>query len=234
MADPPALAVGDEPEASEVHLELSSGRRVGDPDRHVVPSRPTALDTEAGQGARRDLHSLAGEQDADLGDGEVVLQPGLDPRLFAQQHPPGLAVAIGTVRADPLDHLADQLVAQLLLAAGALNSKLDGSGDVAPDRLSIDADPVGDRAFALTSQPAPQRLFDLDHRYLPKRHGASSPAASEAQPNVFSAGVGGPSGWSHNWQRGWSHVTGKTSDQLVPCGWQTTDQCRGSPSADSR
>ena len=34
--------------------------------------------------------------------------------------------------------------------------------------------------------------------------------ACEAQPNVFPAGVGGPSGWSHNWQRGWSHVTGKT------------------------
>jgi hypothetical protein len=31
-----------------------------------------------------------------------------------------------------------------------------------------------------------------------------------------------PQGWSHNWQRGWSHVTGKTSDQLVPCDWQTT------------
>ena len=31
-----------------------------------------------------------------------------------------------------------------------------------------------------------------------------------------------PQGWSHNWQRGWSHVTGKTSDLLVPCDWQTT------------
>jgi hypothetical protein len=31
-----------------------------------------------------------------------------------------------------------------------------------------------------------------------------------------------PQGWSHNWQAGWSHATGKTSRQLVPCGWQVT------------
>ena len=71
MADPPALAVGDQPEASEVHLELSSRRRVGDSDRDGAPPGPAALDTEAGQGARRDDHPLAGQQDADLGDGEI-------------------------------------------------------------------------------------------------------------------------------------------------------------------
>ena len=60
-------------------------------------------------------------------------------------------MAVGAVRADPLDHLADQLVAELLLAAGALDAELDGGGDVAPDRLSIDADPVGDGALALTA-----------------------------------------------------------------------------------
>ena len=86
-------------------------------------------------------------------------------------------MAVGAVRADPLEHLADQLVAQLLLAAGALDAELDGRRDVAPDRLSIDANPLGDGPLTLAAQPAPQRLFDLDHRYLPKRHGASSPAA---------------------------------------------------------
>lgn len=77
---------------------------------------------------------------------------------------------------------------------------------------------------ATASQPEPQHLFDLDHRYLPERHGASSPAALEAQPNVTSAGRGGPSGWSHNWQRRWSHVTGKTTRSVVPCHWQTTSE----------
>src|ERR1019366_5617152 len=71
-------------------------------------------------------------------------------------------------------------------------------------------------------QPAPESLFDLDHGYLPECRGPSSPSASEAQPNVSSAGIGGSSGWSHNWQAGWSHAGGKTSGHLVPCGWQTT------------
>ena len=60
-------------------------------------------------------------------------------------------MAVGPVRTDPLEHLADQLVAQLLLAAGALNPELDGRRDVAPDRLSIDADPLGDGALALAA-----------------------------------------------------------------------------------
>ena len=38
-----------------------------------------------------------------------------------------------------------------------------------------------------------------------------------------------PQGWSHNWQRGWSHITGKTSAQLVPCGWQTTQKDNAVP-----
>ncbi len=139
------------------------------------------------------------------------LHPRLDLLLLGEQRPPRLAVAVGAVRADPLDHLADQLVGELLLPAGAVDPELDGGGDVAPGRLAVDADPLGDGALALTPQPAPERLSDLDHRDLPERHGASSASASEAQPNVSSAGVGGPSGWSHNWQRGWSHATGKTS-----------------------
>ncbi len=35
-------------------------------------------------------------------------------------------MAIGAVRTDPLEHLADQLVTELLLAARALNPELDG------------------------------------------------------------------------------------------------------------
>ena len=118
-----------------------------------------------------------GEEDPDLGDGQILAQPLLDVFFFGQQPVPGLTMAIRAVRANPLDHLADQLLIQLLLAAGAVNSELDSSSDIAPDRLSIHADAVGDGALALTLQPEPQCLFDLDHRYLPKRHGASSPAA---------------------------------------------------------
>jgi hypothetical protein len=108
------------------------------------------------------------------------------------------------------DHLADQLLGELFLTALSLDALADRRSDIAPGCLSIDTDPLGDGAFALASQPTTERLFHLNHRDLPERHGASSASASEAQPNVSSAGGGGPSGWSHNWQRGWSHATGKT------------------------
>src|SRR6202034_3415306 len=166
------LPVGDQPEAPEVHLELPPRWRVGDSDSDGAPSGPAALDTESGQGAGWDDHPPAGEQDPDLGDREVIFQPALNALFFVQERAPCLAVTVGAVRADPLDHLADQLVAQLLLAAGALNAELHGGRGVAPDRLSIDSDPVGDGTLALAAQPAPERFFDLDHRYLPKRHGA--------------------------------------------------------------
>ena len=55
------------------------------------------------------------------------LAPGLYPLLFAEQRAPGLAVAVGAVRADPLKDLADQLVAQLLLAAAALDPELEAA-----------------------------------------------------------------------------------------------------------
>ena len=170
----------------------------------------TPIDGEAGQGAGRDDDTVALEQDPDLGHGEVLLHPRRDLLLLVEQRPPRRPVTVGPVRAHPLDQLADQLVGELLLPAGALDPEFHGGGDVAPGRLAIDPHPLGDRTFALAAQPPPECLSDLDHRDLPERHGASSASASEAQPNVSSAGGGGPSGWSHNWQTGWSHATGKT------------------------
>ena len=212
--EPPAhtapLAVGDEPEAAEVHLTFDPRRRVVHPHRRRAPPRAAALDGEASECAVWDLDTAALEENPDLHDRELVVHPVLDALFFCEQHPPGLAVAVGTVRADPLDQLADQLVGELALAAVAIEPELDRGGDVTPSGLAVDADPVRDRALSLTFHPAPQCLFDLDHRYLPECHRASSETASEAQPNFFSAGGGGCSGWSHDWQRGWSHAAGKT------------------------
>ena len=114
-------------------------------------SRSTALDGETGQGARRDNNASAGEQDADLDDGQILAQPLLDALFFGEQAPPGHAMAVGAMRADPLEHLADELFAQLLLTAGAVHSELDGGGDVAPRRLSIDAHP-----WAMGRSPSPR------------------------------------------------------------------------------
>jgi hypothetical protein len=212
--EPPAhtapLAVGDEPEAAEVNLTLDSRRWVVDSHRRRAPARSTALHGKASECAMRDLDPPALEEYPDLHDRELVVHPVLDALFFCEQHPPRLTVAVGTVRADPFHQLADQLVGELALAAVAIEPELDSGGDVAPRCFAVDADPVRDRALAFTFQPTPQCLSYLDHRYLPECHRASSETASEAQPNFFSAGGGGCSGWSHDWQRGWSHAAGKT------------------------
>jgi hypothetical protein len=64
----------------------------------------------------RDDDTAALEQDPDLDDGEVLFHPGLDALFFCEKAPPGLAVAVGAVRAHLLGHLADQLVGELALA----------------------------------------------------------------------------------------------------------------------
>ena len=78
-------------------------------------------------------------------------------------------MTIGPVRANPLQHLADQLVGELLLTTAPVDPELDCRADVTPRRLAVDAHSPGDRPFAVTLQPAPQRLSDLDHRNLPER-----------------------------------------------------------------
>ena len=169
---------GSKPKASEVDLALLSRWRVVHPNRHGAPPGAATLDGEAGQGAMRDDHATCRASKMPI---LVTVRSCFSHSLICSSSPSNVrqavAMAVWTMRTDPLEHLADQLVAQLLLAARTLHPEIDGGADVAPDRLSIDADTLGDGALALTFEPAPQRLFDLDHRYLPKRHGASSPAA---------------------------------------------------------
>ena len=75
----------------------------------------------------RDDYPTAGEQDPDLHDGEAVCHPLRDLLLLAEQHPPRRAVPVGSVRAHPLHHLADQLFGELFLTARALDSELDAT-----------------------------------------------------------------------------------------------------------
>jgi hypothetical protein len=165
----------------------------------------------------RNHHPTPGQQDPDLHDREVLLDPRPDPLLLAEQRPPSLAVTVAAMRAHSLHHLTDQLIGELLHATTTLDAEPDRRGDVTPRRLAINTDSRGDRPFTIAVQPAPQRLSDLDHRNLPERHRASS---SETQPNDSSAGVGGPSRGPITGNRGgpmplakttatWSHVAGK-------------------------
>ena len=138
-------------------------------------------------------------------------------------------MTIEPVWADPLQHLPDQLVCELLLATVPVHGQLDRGGDVTPRRLAVDPDSPGDRPFTVTTQPAPQRLSDLDHRNLPERHRASS---TETQPNDSPADEGGPSGGPMTGNRGgpiplakpaatWSHAVVKRQAEK----WRP-DHCR--------
>ena len=227
LAHPPALAVGHEAQPAEVDLALTARRRVVDAHRRRAPSRPAALDRKARQRAMRNLDTPAGQQHADLDHRELLGDPLGDLRFLRQQRPPARAVAIEAVRADPFAHLADQLVGELLDAAGAVDTELDRRRDVAPCRRAGHADRLGHRPLTLPAEPPAQQLFDLDHRDLPERHWASSAPASEAEPNCCPAGVGGCSGGPTTGNGGgpmplakpavnWSNHAGKR--QAVHCG----------------
>ncbi|MHB8506783.1 MAG: hypothetical protein ACYDEN_13875 [Acidimicrobiales bacterium] len=111
----------------------------------------------------RDDDTSAAEQDADLDDREVFDDPGLDAVLLAEQRPPRVTVTVEPVGAHALQHLPDQLIAELLLTAVPVDAQLDRGGDVTPRCLAVDPDSPGDRPFTVTVQPAPQRLLDLNH-----------------------------------------------------------------------
>jgi len=124
VADPAPLAIRDETETPEVHLQLYAWGWVVDTDRCSLPPRSTTLDGKAGEGAVRDDDTAASKEDPDLDHGEVLFHPGLDVLFFREEPPPRLAVAIGPVRAHFLGHLADQLVGELGLAPGAVEPEL--------------------------------------------------------------------------------------------------------------
>jgi hypothetical protein len=127
----------------EFHIDLDTRWRVVDAHGDKAPSRSAAFDGEAGQGAVRDHDAAAGEQDADLDHAQVLLDPRLDLIFFGEQAAPGRTVAVGTVRPHLLDHLADQLVAQLLFVAGALDPEFYGGGDVAATPSCARRRPLG-------------------------------------------------------------------------------------------
>ena len=85
LAHASSVAVGHQPEATEVHLELGPRRWVVDADRDSASAGATPIDGEAGQGAGRDDNAVALEQDPDLGHGEVLLHPRRDLLLVIEQ-----------------------------------------------------------------------------------------------------------------------------------------------------
>ena len=92
--------------------------------------------------------AVAGEQNADLGNGEVLLDPGFDPGVFIEQDMPRVTVIVGPVRSHSFDQLTNQLVGQLRFITRPVESEVLGALEVAPHRLSIDAHSLGDCSFS--------------------------------------------------------------------------------------
>ena len=156
--------VGDHPHPPEVGLELDTGLPIGHSHRRLGGTGAAPLGTEPLERPLRNRHPPPGEQIADLGDGEIGLHPGRDPLLLGEKPLPRRPMPVRPVRSDRLAHRADQLLGELALTAVAHEAERRGRLQVAAHRLAIDAGRVGDRAETrITTQPAPQHLFDLNH-----------------------------------------------------------------------
>ncbi len=166
----------------------------------------------------RDLDPSAGQQLVGLDHRQsLVDQPRLQLLVMRPQRLPAGAVPVGAVRADPLTHLADQLVAQLALAPVADQPGLHPGGHVTLDRLAVHQRQPGDRPFALTPQPQPQDLSDLMHLNLPEAH--------RHLPGPLSVR------WRLQPQRRrrWWMLRGGpiTGEKVVPCCWRNSPRVQG-------
>jgi hypothetical protein len=115
-------------------------------------------------------HAPAGQQLAGLHHRQALVQQALDLLVVRCQHRPALPVTVCAVRADALSHLADQLIAQLPLAAGPIQPARLRRGHIPADGLTVQPGQPLSRADPLTPQPQPQYLSDLVHLNLPERH----------------------------------------------------------------
>ena len=158
MADPApsGVRVEHQAHAPEVDLELVARLAVGDPHRRAAaPARPAQLGAVALEGARRHADPPARQQGVDLDDGQPShVDPGAGSGFWWASKPtPRLAVAVDAMRPDPLDHQRNEHVAQLVVAAVAVEAELARGLHVAADGLAVE--PTS-RSIARRPSPASQ------------------------------------------------------------------------------
>jgi hypothetical protein len=168
---PPGVRVRDQAEPPEVQLALHPRLAVGDPQRRSPAAEPAAGDREPVQRPVRHRDPAAGQLAVDVCQLQLVaLDPVPDPRLLGQQRLPRRAVPAGPGRADRGHHRPEQLIAQLVLAALADQTRGHRRLDVPARGFTIHPRPLPGRAQSQTAQPATQHFPNLEHRHLPERH----------------------------------------------------------------
>ena len=169
---PPGFPVLQQAHLPEVDLAFRAWLAVSDPHRGLPGGAPVARDLQRVP-VQRPLgnhHAPAGQQLTDLHHRQALVQEALDLLMMGRQHRPALPVTICAVRPDPLSNRADQLIAQLPLAAGPIQPARLRRGHIPADGLTVQPGQPLSRADPLTLQPQPQYLSDLVHLNLPERH----------------------------------------------------------------
>jgi hypothetical protein len=145
----------------------------------------------------------------------VIDQPPLQQVVIGHQQAPGGPTTLGAVRTHLLADRAQQLVAQLALAAVADHARLDRCGDIATHRLAVHPHQPLDRAQPLTTHPQAQHLTDLVHTNLPEHDhlpDGRSPAEGGKSTGSSTAAGGCPGG---------GPITGGA---VVPSSWRNSPQ----------
>ena len=223
---PPRLRVDDEPHPPEVDLQLIARLPISDPHRRTTTTAAAAhLQQIALHRAQRHHHALALEQLVDLHPGQIVLDPAGDPLVISNKQLPRRAVPVAAMWTDSLHHHPHQHVGQLNLAAVTSQPQLFGGGDVTTDRLAVHLRQPLHRPKPLSGQPQPEDFSNLEHTDLPERHGRLSEPVdgNSGQCTLNRTGAGGPQKVVPSLALRWSHATGATHGQVVPCGWRATE-----------
>ena len=120
----------------------------------------------------RDDAPLAGEQGLDLGEPQIVLEPGDELRPALLERGPRPAVAAGPCRADALADRPDERVIERFDPGRRVEARVPRRLEIAAHGLAIDPREPRDLAQATAQGRQPQDLPYLGHCHLPKRHPA--------------------------------------------------------------
>ena len=166
--------IEEQPHLAEVNLHLRAGLGVVHAHRRG-PAGPVAqlADAVAVEGPVGHHHpGVAVQERGNLGEGQPVLELGLDESPVGGEVFPSQAVAAGAGGPHGIDHLPDQPIGDLRLPIGLPETGMHRRLDVAANGLAVDLGEAGDRLVAVPPDPQPEHLLDLHHIHLPEHHAA--------------------------------------------------------------